>query len=293
MRAFHSHPPQGPWLALATSWVFHRPKLSRSPTSPTLLLEVWGMVPSCSLLNFWLAPGGSRWLLVPISVGPPNWHLQWPLHLLQILNPLGRLVLKVGSMAVLWLHLAAPPLPWAHASDWLLMRGWLSHSISSSKVATVVRAFWWASLTSARLLSTEAPLSPLLGVLLLEGQTSAGLSFPVICDVLPLSCPWQSSKEATTSSTSFGSLEETLVASRVCILHNRGIWTPPYCSGALPAGWQIHPPWGPASAGHVSGLSRPYTLPPSALALRHAETSCAVSWGNGGYLPPSSLPFQE
>ena len=87
--------------------------------------------------------------------------------------------------------------------------------------------------------------------------------------------------------------EETQVASRVCILHSRGIQTPPYWSGTLPAGWWICLPWDPASAGHVGSLGGQYALPPSALALRHAETSCAVSQGNGGYLPPSSLALQE
>ena len=80
--------------------------------------------------------------------------------------------------------------------------------------------------------------------------------------------------------------EETLVASGVCILHSRGFQTPPYWSGALPAGWQMHLPQGPALAGHVSSLGGPYALPLSTLALRHAETSCAVSRGNGDYLPP-------
>ena len=66
-------------------------ELSRSPTSPTLLLDIWGRAPSHSpLLNFWLAPGGSRWPPAPILVGPLNWNPHWPLHLLQILNPAGK-----------------------------------------------------------------------------------------------------------------------------------------------------------------------------------------------------------
>ena len=94
---------------------------------------------------------------------------------------------------------------WACASDQFQMRGQLSHSISSCKVATMARAFWWASLTSARLLSTEAYLLPLQGVLLLGGWTSVGLDSSVFCGVLPLSHPCQFSKGATTSAMSPGS----------------------------------------------------------------------------------------
>ena len=61
MPTFHSHPPQVPWLAPTTSWVFHMPEPSSSPTSATLLLEVQVRVPSHPPpLNFQLAPGGSR-----------------------------------------------------------------------------------------------------------------------------------------------------------------------------------------------------------------------------------------
>ena len=59
--SFCGCPLQEPWLAPVTSWVFHMPKLSRSSISPTLLLEALGRASSCSpLLNFQLAPGGSR-----------------------------------------------------------------------------------------------------------------------------------------------------------------------------------------------------------------------------------------
>ena len=95
---------------------------------------------------------------------------------------------------------------WACALDWLLTRGWFNHSISSSKVAAIARAFWWASLTSVRLLPVAASLLSLLGVLLLGGLTSVGLHSPAACGTSPLSHPWQSSREATTSSTSSGSL---------------------------------------------------------------------------------------
>ena len=56
-------------------------------------------------------------------------------------------------------------------SDWPQVVDQLSHSIFSSKVAAVARALWWASLTLARFLSAAVFLLPLLGILLLGGQT--------------------------------------------------------------------------------------------------------------------------
>ena len=44
---------------------------------------------------------------------------------------------------------------------------------------------------------------------------------------------------------------------------------------------------GLALAGLVGSPSRPYALPLSALALRHAETSHAASQGSEGRLPPT------
>ena len=69
----------------------------------------------------------------------------------------------------------------------------------------MARAFWWASLTSVRLLSTEAPLLPLLGVLLPGVWTSARLCSLIACGVLLLSHPWQSSNGDTISAISSGS----------------------------------------------------------------------------------------
>ena len=92
---------------------------------------------------------------------------------------------------------------WACVSNWLWTRGWLSHSISSSKAAAITRVLWWASLTLVRLLSLEASL--LWGFLLLGGWTSVELGSPDICGVSLCSHPWQSSKEDTTSATSSGS----------------------------------------------------------------------------------------
>ena len=70
----------------------------------------------------------------------------------------------------------------------------------------MARAFWWASLASVTLLSTEAPLLPLLGVLLLGVQMSARLGSLIACGILLLSHPWQSADEDTTSATSSSSL---------------------------------------------------------------------------------------
>ena len=85
------------------------------------------------------------------------------------------------------------------------MRGQLSHSISSSRVSAMASAFWWASPNLARLLSTEASLLPLPGVLLLGGWTSVDLDLTAISGALFCFCPWWPLKEDTTSSNSSAS----------------------------------------------------------------------------------------
>ena len=70
----------------------------------------------------------------------------------------------------------------------------------------MARAFWWASLMLSKLLSTEASLLPLLGVLLLGGQVSVYGDFRAISGVFFCFHPWQSSKEDSTSSISSDSL---------------------------------------------------------------------------------------
>ena len=92
-----------------------------------------------------------------------------------------------------------------HTSDQLLVRGWLSHSISSSRVATMARAFWWASLTLAKHLSTEASLPTLLGVLLLGGWASVDWDLTAISGVFSCFCSRWSLQEDTASSINSGS----------------------------------------------------------------------------------------
>ena len=65
-------------------------------------------------------------------------------------------------------------LEWAWASGWPLVMDQLSLSILSSKVAAAARALQWTSLTLVRFLSAEVSLLLLLGVLLHNGQASAG-----------------------------------------------------------------------------------------------------------------------
>ena len=109
--AFHSCLLQVPQLALAASWGFHMLRPSRSPTSVTLLLGVWGggLHILLSQILGWpleeagdLQPQFQQFLQIEILSGC---HLSPRLW-----TPSGRMVLKVGSMAVLWLHLPAPPL---------------------------------------------------------------------------------------------------------------------------------------------------------------------------------------
>ena len=84
--------------------------------------------------------------------------------------------------------------------------GWLSCSISSSRAATMARAFWWASLTLTKLLSSEASLLSLQGVLLLWSWVSVDWDLTAISGAFFCFHPWQTSKEDTTSSISSGSL---------------------------------------------------------------------------------------
>ena len=300
---FHGHPLQGPSLVPATSWVFHTSGPPRSPNSPTLLLEVQGRASSYSpLLSFWLASKGSSQPPVPTPADLISWNLWGLLISFRLQTPLGRVVFKVGGMAVLWPHLLFHPLDlhpqWsqllelAQASGKLLVRGQLRCSISSSKGATIARAFQWASLASVRLLSVEVSLLPLLGVLLLRDWSSVGLGSPVICGISPPSTPGNLLRRTTPLPQVLALQGKTPVASGVCIPHSIGIWTLPYWSGALPAGQWIHPPWGPALEGHVGSPGRSYILPFSVLAPRHAGTSHAIWQDDGAIHFPSSLPLQ-
>ena len=91
MPAFHSHQPQVPWLAPATSWVFHALEPSQVTHFCNSSIGGLGRTPSHSPpTNSKLIPGGSRWPPAAIPVVPLNWDLQWLLHLLWILNSSGK-----------------------------------------------------------------------------------------------------------------------------------------------------------------------------------------------------------
>ena len=189
------------------------------------------------MVNLW--PQLWWWLQVKIqqrqfslSILPRSW------------TPLVRAILKEGGRALLWPSPAVPPasslgsspsevmtprVVWASGQPWVM--DLLSLSIFSSKAAAVARALQLSSLTSARSLSMEVPLLPLLGVLLLGGWMSArpGSSKPHIG--LPSFClrwslgrtlPWQSiSLFAPTPRVG------TLVASWVYTVDSTGLWILP------------------------------------------------------------------
>ena len=69
----------------------------------------------------------------------------------------------------------------------------------------MARVFWWASLMLAKLLSTEASILPLPGVLLHGGQVSGDWDLMAVSGAPFCFHPWWSSKEDTTSSISSGS----------------------------------------------------------------------------------------
>ena len=75
---------------------------------------------------------------------------------------------------------------------------WLSLSILPSKVATVARAFQWASLALARSLSVEVPFLSFLEVLLLGGWWFARPGSSKPRSGLPSFCLRQSFREDTT-----------------------------------------------------------------------------------------------
>ena len=76
---------------------------------------------------------------------------------------------------------------------------WLSFSILSSNAAVAARALQWASLALVRSLSAEVSLLLLLGVLLHDGQASAGLDSPSPLSGWPPFHLRQFFKEDTTS----------------------------------------------------------------------------------------------
>ena len=173
------------------------------------------------------------------------------------------------------------------------MRGQLSHSISSSKAATMASAFWCPSLTWARLLSKEASLLPILGVLLLGGRMSVDWDLTAVSGASLCFCPGWSSKEDTTSSISSGSPGGD--PGSLCSLYTSRYkdWISSLLVWGLPAGWWICLPQGPALAIPVGSLGGPSTPPPSAFGLQHVGTFHRASWGSGGYLPPTwSVPYE-
>ena len=91
----------------------------------------------------------------------------------------------------------------ALTSGCLWERRWLSLFISPLRAAAMANTFWWASLTLARLHSTEISLLP--GTPLFKGWASLDWGLMVTLEVLLSLCPWQPSKEDTTSCISSGS----------------------------------------------------------------------------------------
>ena len=87
---------------------------------------------------------------------------------------------------------------------------WLNLSISSLRVATMASAFWWASHTVARLLSTELSLFPFWGALLLEGWGSSRQGLAVAADALSSLHPWWSSRRTAPLQVMLVPQEETL-----------------------------------------------------------------------------------
>ena len=102
-----------------------------------------------------------------------RWHLAAPLLL-----PSGSMYL---AFPTLWSHLYLWPIPGKGTAEplYLLFQDC---------------CFWWASLTLAKLLSTEASLLPLLGVLLLGGQASVDWDLTAISGAFFCFHPWQCSK---------------------------------------------------------------------------------------------------
>ena len=111
MPASHGHPPQAPWSAPATRWVFCKPKPSKSPTSVTFPLGALERVPSCSLLQTLNQPPEKQVTSGPNSSGFLKPRFWVATSSSPALNYLEEVILKVGGTAILRLHLAAPSLP--------------------------------------------------------------------------------------------------------------------------------------------------------------------------------------
>ena len=118
-------------------------------------------------------------------------------------------------MALLWPHLAVPPLPSPRPPSVAIPASGVGMGLQLApddgpaqplyfflQGATVARALWWASLTSASLLSAEVSLFPLLGVLLLRGWTLTGSGSSIVWGGLFSFCPRWSSREDATSAMS-------------------------------------------------------------------------------------------
>ena len=115
-----------------------------------------------------------------------------PSSLDPVFGPVGQLGAG-GSSNCTWWHLlfcSSLLCPWqsllldlALISEWPQVQ--LNLSISSSRVATMASAFWWASQTVARLFSTKLSLFPFWGMPLLEEWGSSGWGLAVAVDAFP------------------------------------------------------------------------------------------------------------
>ena len=170
---------------------------------------------------------------------------------------------------------------------WLLAGWLLSHSISSSRAATVASAFGGAFLTLARLLSIKDSLLPLLGVCFL------GVRHPLARNLLlSLVSSFVSAlgghQRKTPPPPSILVLPvEIQEVSTACIPPGTKTVILPGWYEGLPAGWQISPPKGPALVTPFNDLSRLFAPPSFVLALWHDRTFCRASLDGGDYLPPT------
>ena len=159
-------------------------------------------------------------------------------------------------------------------------------------MAAIARAFWLASLTSVRLLSIEASLLALLGVLLLGGQTSVNSWLPDCLQWFALSpTPGSQSNEDTTLCYEFWlpRRRPRQPLNRVYTPHSKGtqisfllVWYPTsWMADSSLSGSSFSNPCQQSSADHMSFC----LFPP--LLSRHAETSHGASQGDGGYPNPT------
>ena len=175
-----------------------------------------------------------------------------------------------------WLVLA---LEWWWTSGLILVVDQLSLSIHCSNMEAAASAHWWVSLALVSSCSPKVSYLSLWEALSWwqDGQALVGSGSLPPSNWSPLLCHRWSFKENKMSwlppVLTWTYTVGVWATSLACIPDGRGPQFLLWGSGIPRAGWQVHPPHGPALGDHASDHGESTSLLPSALIQQHVQTS--------------------